>query len=149
MDHEDDVQRLFSWLQTPDLPYREFAQERIVPDRVATLQVPQNTVAQGQVSGGLRQPQFAEPVTPPAADAEGQARSGLLGGAYRDSAPGAPSQPSPAADAPPPPPEGEQGGSRSLDSVFGRLAGTRDRLPDPRERPRPGPGTGPSGGRSR
>ncbi|HVC50981.1 MAG TPA: hypothetical protein VND87_03060 [Stellaceae bacterium] len=35
MDQGDDVERLFSWLKTPDLRYREFAGEREVADAVA------------------------------------------------------------------------------------------------------------------
>ncbi|HVH81304.1 MAG TPA: hypothetical protein VM782_18030 [Stellaceae bacterium] len=34
MDHEDDVEHLFSWLQTPDLRYREFAGAREITDSV-------------------------------------------------------------------------------------------------------------------
>lgn len=36
MDRDDDVERLFSWIKTPDLHYREFAAEREVADAVAT-----------------------------------------------------------------------------------------------------------------
>jgi len=32
MDHDDDVERLFSWIKTPDLHYREFAADRDVAD---------------------------------------------------------------------------------------------------------------------
>lgn len=148
MDHQDDVQRLFSWLQTPDLRYREFARDREVPDRVSTAPTTRNAAAAapqaGQSNTGLRQPDFAEPVTPPPE----RPSAGLLGGAYRGDEPtgSSPADPAPQAA---PASGGEQAAPRSLDSVFGRLAGTRQRLPDPRERPRQGPGAGPSGGRSR
>ncbi|HEY1798111.1 MAG TPA: hypothetical protein VGG57_18505 [Stellaceae bacterium] len=36
MDRDDDVERLFSWIKTPDLHYREFAAQREVADAVAT-----------------------------------------------------------------------------------------------------------------
>lgn len=36
MEHDDDVGRLFSWLKTPDLRYREFANEREISDAAAT-----------------------------------------------------------------------------------------------------------------
>jgi hypothetical protein len=36
MDRDDDVERLFSWIRTPDLHYREFADTREVADSVAT-----------------------------------------------------------------------------------------------------------------
>jgi len=73
--------------------------------------------------------------------------SGLLGGAYRDdgqeigSAAGGPASP--------PVSEGQERSERSLDAVFGRLSGGRNRLPDPRERVRHIPGLGPPTGRSR
>jgi len=43
MDQDDDVERLFSWLQTPDIRYREFAGAREVTDAVATSQLRTNT----------------------------------------------------------------------------------------------------------
>jgi hypothetical protein len=43
MDHDDDVEHLFSWLQTPDLRYREFAGAREITDTVATSQILRNT----------------------------------------------------------------------------------------------------------
>jgi hypothetical protein len=36
MDRDDDVERLFSWIKTPDLHYREFAADREVADAAAT-----------------------------------------------------------------------------------------------------------------
>jgi hypothetical protein len=95
-------------------------------------------------------PPPAEPAAapaPPAPPPPPQPAAGLLGGAYRESetnghaagtAP--PAQPAPA--------EPQQRGERSLDAVFGRLAG-RNRLPDPRDRLRHIPGLGPPAGRSR
>jgi hypothetical protein len=44
MDQDDDVERLFSWLQTPDIRYREFAGAREVSDAVGTWQIRTNTV---------------------------------------------------------------------------------------------------------
>jgi hypothetical protein len=38
MDHDDDVEHLFSWLQTPELRYREFAGAREITDTVITWQ---------------------------------------------------------------------------------------------------------------
>ena len=40
---DDDVERLFSWLQTPDLRYREFAGAREVTDAVMLSHSPANT----------------------------------------------------------------------------------------------------------
>ena len=150
MDHEeDDVQRLFSWLQTPDLRYREFAGAREVTDTVITLRPRANTASAGvPPARPLADEERSEPTAPAApTPASG---SGLLGGAYRDvSATEADPAPSAAPQPAPTPPDASPSGGRALDSIFGRLAGTRERLPDPRERPRQGPGSGSSGGRSR
>jgi hypothetical protein len=43
MDHDDDVEHLFSWLQTPELRYREFAGAREITDNIVTWQVQTNT----------------------------------------------------------------------------------------------------------
>jgi len=43
MSQDDDVERLFSWLQTPDLRYREFAGAREVTDAVVLYQGRANT----------------------------------------------------------------------------------------------------------
>ncbi len=43
MDQDDDVERLFSWLQTPEIRYREFAGAREVTDAVVTWQARTNT----------------------------------------------------------------------------------------------------------
>jgi hypothetical protein len=43
MDHDDDVEHLFSWLQTPELRYREFAGAREITDTVVTWQPRPNT----------------------------------------------------------------------------------------------------------
>jgi hypothetical protein len=153
----DDLQRLFSWLQTPDLRYREFAGEREMPDPLT----PGGTAeAVPERRAGLRQPEFAEPepaperdppaATPlaePAEEPVAPPSAGLLGGAYRTRAgEGAAPSPTPAEDQQQS--AGRQDPGRSLDSVFGRLSGRRDRLPDPRDRPQ-GPDSGSGGGRSR
>jgi hypothetical protein len=38
MDHDDDVEHLFSWLQTPELRYREFAGAREITDTIVIWQ---------------------------------------------------------------------------------------------------------------
>src|SRR5271154_6603502 len=43
MDQDDDVEHLFSWLQTPELRYREFAGAREIVDTVVTLPARPNT----------------------------------------------------------------------------------------------------------
>lgn len=88
------------------------------------------------------------PPAPPASPLA-QPASGLLGGAYKeggsnghgDAAAAAPAEPTVS-------PPAQQRGERSLDAVFGRLAG-RNRLPDPRDRLRHIPGLGPPAGRPR
>jgi hypothetical protein len=259
MDQDDDVEHLFSWLQTPELRYREFAGAREITDTVVTWQprlnapepVPSShdvqlseeyppdqfpdqvnapvdivdrepviersvaveravmvelpaaergptmiaptpmtsaeptppsvsagpftlgaagrgTPSQPRVEERVMQPPLQTPAprqaaaptpvsppqpSPPAPMAPPQPTSapaarGLLGGAYREN--GADGQNTePAAAAQPNSPEAQQRTFRSLDAVFGRLAGTRERLPDPRERLRHVPGLGPPAGRPR
>jgi hypothetical protein len=222
MDHNDDVEHLFSWLQTPELRYREFAGAREVIDTVATWPARPNTaeaetfpeqtlaptaelptvehpgapaasVEPGVVHGpaiiaptimpavepvspadhngpfalgaGGRsvlhrtetvassappQPMSAPPMiqtpVPPSPQPrpvpDPAAGDGLLGGAYRDSGENVP-----VSDQPPAPIEPSD--QRSLDAVFSRLAVTRERLPDPRDRLRHIPGLGPPAGRPR
>jgi hypothetical protein len=48
MDRDDDVERLFSWLKTPELRYREFADERDVADTMPTWPSLQRTAEAGQ-----------------------------------------------------------------------------------------------------
>jgi hypothetical protein len=43
MDQDEDVERLFSWLQTPEIRYREFAGAREVTDATVALQERTNT----------------------------------------------------------------------------------------------------------
>jgi hypothetical protein len=43
MNQDDDVERLFSWLQTPDIRYREFAGAREVTDATVSYQLRTNT----------------------------------------------------------------------------------------------------------
>jgi hypothetical protein len=262
MDHDDDVEHLFSWLQTPELRYREFAGAREITDAVITWQARPNstetasvpsdntqleeeypadqfpdrrdapadivlqrpaaatptpvapdpaTLAPAQTAaaapgpaayaagmfalgaGGRntpRRPHYEEPVVPPpiiqtpaprqaiapatptpapaaspsapavtaaappstpasvaARPAAPSNGGGLLGGAYRqngfngheaDSGATAPQ----AADS-------QQRSEASLDAVFGRLSGARQRLPDPRDRMRHIPGFNPPSNRPR
>ena len=60
MDHDDDVERLFSWLQDPGLRYREFAGAREVTD----------TVASGQLRAIHREIEADHPVEPPGTPVE-------------------------------------------------------------------------------
>jgi hypothetical protein len=217
MDHNDDVEHLFSWLQTPELRYREFAGAREIVDTVVTLPARPNTAeaetfpeqtlapaveprtlepptvehlgapaasepvvvhgpamiaptimpAGESVSpsgpsgpfalgvggrGGLHRTETVAPSEPPPLMTQTPAPprpvpdpvagDGSLGGTYRDSGENVsvPDQP---------PPQTEPGNQRSLDAVFNRLAGTRERLPDPRDRLRHIPGLGPPAGRPR
>ena len=267
MDNENDVERLFSWLQTPELRYREIAGTREIADDVVIVEersntpdpepkphhnvqlaeeYPQNqfpdqanvhvevehapaerespTIAPTSAPpaapsapptvsedafvlgsagrGGPRRPEFMEPLAParvnpppiaepsapapaygvsappepapappepapappaslppqptqaapppPAPEPAAPAAGGhLLGGAYRDNGPSEPAAAAPPSPEKPPSAESPQGDERSLDRVFGRLAASRDRLPDPRERLRQIPGLGTHGGRPR
>ena len=240
MDHDDDVEHLFSWLQTPELRYREFAGAREITDTVVTWQARQNT-ANGEapadqapahenvqleeeqpvdrlpdrseveveppVSGpamiapvpmsaaerayasddsgpfvlgaagrsALLRPQTEEPMVPPpiiqtpaprlaaaplplappetpprpAVSAPANGGGGLLGGAYRENGSNGHAADNAAAAPPPLSPDSQRRNEGSLDAVFGRLAGGRSPLPEPRERLRHIPGFGPPAGRPR
>ncbi|HEX5320220.1 MAG TPA: hypothetical protein VFW46_13745 [Stellaceae bacterium] len=69
MDHDDDVERLFSWIKTPDLRYREFAGEREVADAVATWPALRKTADEtGRADDASAEPApAAEPEPPPTA----------------------------------------------------------------------------------
>jgi hypothetical protein len=199
MNHDDDVEHLFSWLQTPELRYREFAGAREITDTVIVgrtgpnsetlvnqdvgenqdtrenqdvaivveltadeasapperLPVPADVdgtfLPEASGRGSLRRAHYEEPAmrppmaevpdppTPPARLAAAVNGGGLLGGAYRGNGvnghgagSGAPART-----------------DRALDAVFGRLAGGRGSLPDPRDRLRHIPVFRPPNGRSR
>jgi hypothetical protein len=85
------------------------------------------------------------PASPrPAAAANG---GGLLGGAYRQN--GFNGHGADAGVADQSAADSEQRSEGSLDAVFGRLSGVRDRVPDPRDRIRPIPGFNPPPNRPR
>jgi len=58
MERDDDVERLFSWLQTPEIRYREFAGEREVTNVAVTRAAPRTVIEEGPPvdSGAARQP---------------------------------------------------------------------------------------------
>ena len=179
-DRDSDVDRLFSWLQTPDLHYREFADGREVPDAVVTrvdrpVAPPAAETATVSATAELTRPGQAAapparttpapsarqepamiaptpiatphavpatspaPAAPPSAEPTVAAR--LFGGTARDSA-AADREAAASKNTEPQQP-------RSLDAVFGRLAGGNTRPADPRERLRHIPGLNPPPERSR
>ncbi len=181
MDQDNDVEHLFSWLQTPELRYREFAGAREITDTVVTWrarantplseaekpvpthgnvqlqeeyppqQFPDQAAARVEIApvpaSVVHDPQTIAPYNEPPAPRP-TAGGGLLGGAYKeDTANGPGAEPSAPAE-PTVPPDSQPRGDRSLDAVFGRLAG-RNRLPDPRDRVPYPPGLGPPSGRPR
>jgi hypothetical protein len=45
MDRDDDIERLFSWLQMPEVRYREFADARqMIPDTAALARAPEHAL---------------------------------------------------------------------------------------------------------
>jgi hypothetical protein len=57
MDRDDDVERLFSWIKTPDLHYREFAAEREIADAVATWPALRDAVPEPSPSDDRLEPE--------------------------------------------------------------------------------------------
>ena len=111
MKSDDDVEKLFSWLQTPDIRYREFADAREVTDTV----LPDTTRSRTAEAPRPTQDtlQAKEEVSE-----HGESVSESASGPTRESEPtSAPTQSSPSTEQT----------RRSLDSVFNRLAGGRAR----------------------
>jgi hypothetical protein len=137
MSQDDDIEKLLSWLQMPDLVYRDFADGRDVSDAPALSQVRREY--EGDI-GAIDEevapaPVVVERPAPPSEPASTARRTGR-----------------PAMIAPEPPApsgEAEPQGDRPLNQVFDRLGPNQGRLPDPRDRLRNIPGLGPPRGRSR
>jgi hypothetical protein len=113
MNPDDDVEKLFSWLQTPDIHYREFAGAREIADVLPTGRTQSNTAdnlpAKDEIPAtAARQGEGTEP---PAVSGSGHHEEG--------SSPTAPAKPT------------DQTG-RPLDSVFNRLSGGRPNNGRPR-----------------
>lgn len=95
MDTDDDVERLFSWLKTPDLRYREFAGEREIADAVATWPALRQAAAEtghaeaGENAGAPSAPvvrsaaEVPEPRRAPVRPGDDEAAGGLLRGESR------------------------------------------------------------------
>jgi len=160
MAYEEDVERLFSWLKTPDLRYREFAADRELADAAATWPGLRRGAAADTPAGELGAaeeeavppppsvrrepvlPQTDRPAPPPGATRGG--RDLPFGSTYR----GFDDDERRAAPPPPPPPDtpsepGEGQPPRSLDSVFSRLRGAAGRYREERQDGSDRPGTKP------
>src|SRR5882672_9767731 len=73
MDRDEDVERLLSWLKTPDLRYREFASQREVAETVPTWPIPRSATAETvEPSASAPQP---EPVSAPTVKVSSPIRS--------------------------------------------------------------------------
>jgi hypothetical protein len=168
MNQDNDVERLFSWLQTPEIRYREFAGAREVTNAVVTWQTRTNTPeidaptphnvqldeeypadqfpdqsqVKVEVEPAVRAPAAAAPIAAP--PAEPVRHEPAVSALTPVPAPPPPPGPLPAGLAKP-----EEHSARSLDSVFNRLAGDRASSSDPRDRLRRNPGLGPTSGRPR
>ena len=170
-DQSDDVEKLFSWLQTPDIRYREFAGAREVTDAVVTVQehtntpiinppAPHNTQldeeypadqfpdqsqTEVEIEPAVRGPVMGAPTPLPVHHEAVQTPPvpTPIQPAPSGSAGSAPSAPEPASADP------NDHAPRPLDSVFNRLSGARSSARDPRERISRIPGSGSSNGRPR
>jgi hypothetical protein len=145
----DDVEKLFSWLQTPDIRYREFAGARKITDAVSTEQTRTNTPEVGTPAPHNVQldEEYPPDQFPDQSEVEVKVEPAVR-------APAAPiAAPAPAPPTPEPPPadsaKPEEQTNRPLDSVFNRLAGGRAGVRDPRDSAKSIPGLGPTSGRPR
>jgi hypothetical protein len=132
MSQDDDIEKLLSWLQMPDLVYRDFAGTRDVSD------------APGPA--GARREYLEEEVR---VAEEELARRPVVEEHPTLSDPAARRPRRPAMIAPEPSGEAEPQGDRPLNQVFDRLGPSQSRLPDPRDRARNIPPLGPPRGRPR
>lgn len=164
MDQDNDLARLFTWLQTPELRYREFADAREISDAVVTWETRPNTAENPDAPVASRRNAQLEEEYPPdqfpdQAGVQVRLEPDPRGPTTIAPTPMATTQPEspsrresveprgPQMAEPVPPQPSEEGQHHSgspLDAVFGRLGGGRDSLPDPRERPRNIPGLGKS-----
>jgi len=151
MSQDNDIERLFSWLQTREIHYREFADAREVTDAVGISLTRANTPRARLPA--LHNTQLDEEY-PPDQYPDQSAEVAKVEPVVR--APAAPiptPAAAPASTSPEPPPpvsaSTEAQAARPLDSVFNRLAGDRAIPPDPRDRPRHIPRLGPTSDRSR
>jgi hypothetical protein len=137
MSQDDDIEKLLSWLQMPDLVYRDFAGGRDVSD------VPGPSQGRREYEGDVGA--IGEEVAPaPVAEERPAAPS------EPDATVRRPRRPAMIAPEPPASPgEAEPQGDRPLNQVFDRLGPSESRLPDPRNRLRNIPPLGPPRGRSR
>lgn len=115
MKSDDDVAKLFSWLQTPEIHYREFADAREIADILP---------------GGTR-PKTVEPPRPLQEAHRVEEAAAEHGETPRGEPAPAPSPqraeplPEAATGSPPTPADSTEQTRRPLDSVFNRLAGGR------------------------
>jgi hypothetical protein len=127
MNPDDDVEKLFSWLQTPDIHYREFADAREITDAVSTEQTRANTpeVETPAPHNVQLDEEYPADQFPDQSEVEVKVEPAVGGPAAP--APAPPTPESPPADSAKP----EEHVARPLDSVFNRLAGGRGRDRDP------------------
>ena len=150
MNQDNDVEKLFSWLQTPDIRYREFAGAREITDAVSIVRVRADTPE--NEAPAAHNTKLDEEYPPNQYPDQSQTRIEI---AARE--PAASALPSvvhhePAAEASPPPStdaDPNEEAPRSLHSVFNRLSGGRASDRDPRERTSRIPGLRPTDGRPR
>ncbi len=132
MNQTDDIEKLFSWLQTPDIRYREFAGAREVTDAVATVQVRTNTPENETPAPHNTQLDEEYPANqfPDQSQTEVEVETVVKGPATNaETPPPAVHHESPVAQTPTPEPsistDPNEQAPRSLDSVFNRLTGGR------------------------
>jgi hypothetical protein len=144
MSPADDVEKLFSWLQTPDIRYREFAGAREVTDAVSAEQTrTHNPEVETPAPHNVQlDEEYPADQFPDQSGVEVKVEPAVRAPA-----------PAPAPPTPEPPPadtaKPEEQTNRPLDSVFNRLSGGRADDRDPPERGGHIPGLGPTGGRPR
>jgi len=128
MKSDDDVEKLFSWLQTPDIRYREFAGAREVTDVLPTRRAQSDTAAELKPARGTSPVREEAPAQgDPVAQGEAVAPPAPP---HTEPTPVAPADAAPSSEPPAATKPTDQTG-RPLDTVFNRLAGGRGGDRDP------------------
>ena len=148
MTQDNDVEKLFSWLQTGDLRYREFAGAREITDTVSIVRVRTDTAE--TETPAAPPPHYAkldEEYPPNQYPDQSQSRVAIERvppPVVHHDAPVEPPAPAPPTEA-----DSTDQPRSSLNTVFNRLSGGRAGDRDPRERTSRIPGLRPNNGRPR
>jgi hypothetical protein len=152
MNHDSDVEKLFSWLQTPDIRYREFAGAREITNTVSVVRV--RTDTQETATPVPHHAKLDEEYPPNQYPDQSRSRVQIEHASTPEASapPPAAHHEAPVEASPPAPAPSAEANDQTrspLNTVFNRLSGGRASDRDPRERTSRIPGLRPTDGRPR